>query len=158
MNKLANDIRKTKINNSQLKIPKTYFELNFSSSEIFTETSSSSYQFREDFLSKIKPIRNIPVIFVEGILLLNDLEVADECDAKYFVKLDHETCLVRRKDRTYDPPDPVGYFEQVVWPCYVSNLEELEKSKVKNITYLDGKNSIADNFFNILCDLIRLIA
>jgi hypothetical protein len=128
---------------------------NFTSYEIFQQPTSDSLQFNDSFLSEISSIRATPILFVEGILVLNDVCVANLCDIKYFLKLDYETCLNRRKCRTYDPPDPLGYFDLVAWPFYVKNLEELQNSHVENLAFMTGKDSIAENFSRIFNDLIE---
>jgi len=158
MVKLANDIKKITSVKNTVKIPQDLATKNFTSTEIFVQTASNSLQFRDDFLAKINPFRGFPILFVEGILVLNDPVVANLCDLKYFIKLDHQSCLTRRCTRVYDPPDPTGYFDKIVWPWYVKNLADLKKSQVNNVTYLDGKDSIADNFSHVLCDLMILLS
>jgi len=152
MEKLADHIRRWK-NKTLPSNTKTWMKRSYTSSDIFV--ADSDLEFRKDFLDEIAPIRGAPMVFVEGILLFNEPNVAGLCDLKYFHTLDYETCLARRKTRTYDPPDMEGYFEQVVWPWYKENRTSMEKSNVKNIALLDGRNSLGHNFSLILNDLIK---
>ena len=100
---------------------------------------------------------NFPqVIIVDGILVLNHPEIVDQCDLKFFLTLDFETCLKRRDLRTYDPPDVPGYFEKIVYPHYVKNLESMKNlDSGDKILYLDGANDIMTNFKIILSEIIK---
>lgn len=35
-----------------------------------------------------------------------------------------KTCNRRRDQRSYDPPDLPGYFEEIVWPVYVKHQKQ----------------------------------
>lgn len=94
--------------------------------------------------------------------------IATICQEKFFIDLDKETILSRRIHRNYVPPDPEGYFDQWVWPMYLSNREALkEQSSISMATklpfidsqlivpvsrfssstaYIDGSQSIEDMF------------
>lgn len=65
------------------------------------------------------------ILILEGFLLLNDHEISDMCDLRYYLTLTREQCWHRRHVRVYDPPDIPGYFEQVVWPEYVKNRDQV---------------------------------
>eukprot|EP00088_Acartia_fossae_P070911 TRINITY_DN9609_c0_g1_i1.p1 TRINITY_DN9609_c0_g1~~TRINITY_DN9609_c0_g1_i1.p1 ORF type:complete len:223 (+),score=24.98 TRINITY_DN9609_c0_g1_i1:349-1017(+) len=96
-------------------------------------------------------LENFPLIIVEGILVLNDERIAQACDFKFFVDLDKETCWQRRQHRTYDPEDQIGYFENLAWPYFKSNLDELKQSpSAADIRWLSGKDSIESNVCNVL--------
>ena len=70
--------------------------------------------------------------------------------------LDFETCLKRRDLRSYDPPDVPGYFEKIVYPHYVQNLESVKHLDGDNkILYLDGANDIMTNFKMIVSEIIK---
>jgi len=158
MSKLEADIRKIKRSNHSMKITHDLLPKHFPPSDIFTEPSSNELQFREDFLAKINPFRGFPITFVEGILILNDPAVANLCDLKYFIKLDQQTCIARRQTRHYEGwAEEDGYFDQVVWPWYGKNLDELTaKNQTDNISYLNGKDLIAKNVSDILYELMIL--
>ena len=96
------------------------------------------------------------VIIVDGILVLNHPEIVDQCDIKFFLTLDFKTCLKRRDLRTYDPPDVPGYFEKIVYPHYVQNLESMKNLDSDNkILYLDGANDLMTNFKMIVSEIIK---
>ena len=62
---------------------------------------------------------------------------------RIFLTLPKEVCLERRTARDYLPPDPLGYFEQIVWPMYLINLNSVRSiycdDKASDcITFLDG--------------------
>ncbi|XP_046574386.1 LOW QUALITY PROTEIN: nicotinamide riboside kinase 1-like [Haliotis rubra] len=60
-----------------------------------------------------------------GFLIYNYSPLAELFDRKYFLTIDKETCKDRRSERVYVPADPPWYFEEVVWPMYNLNLEEI---------------------------------
>ncbi len=76
-----------------------------------------------------------PLVIVEGITIFNSPALRRLCDVKVFLELDKETCWDRRKFRSYDPPDPPGYFDKIVWPFYEKNLAEIK-------TLVDEKDRI----------------
>jgi len=110
-----------------------------------TFKSSSSDELTVDS----KAFDHIKLIIVEGILVLNDPDVANLCQHKFFVELDKPTCWKRRQTRTYDPEDQLGYFESLAWPYYLANLHELKASGVDCI-YLRGEHSVQENVCRIL--------
>jgi len=71
----------------------------------------SDLSFQEDFLAQVEDVRKASLVFVEGILVLNDMKINNLCDVRIFIELDKETCWHRRRNRTYDPQDQIGYFE-----------------------------------------------
>ncbi len=86
--------------------------------------------------------------------VLNDPRVADLCDYQIFIELDRETCWDRRRHRTYDPEDQIGYFDAVLWLWYLKNLEDL-KSAGRPIFYLDGKDTIQENTCHVLNHIFK---
>ncbi|XP_063839741.1 nicotinamide riboside kinase 1-like [Scylla paramamosain] len=78
-----------------------------------------------------------PVLLMDGFILYDDPEILELCDLRYFFTLTQEECWERRSQRTYDPPDPPGYFEACVWPMYEEHLVKV-KEGVPNVVFLDG--------------------
>lgn len=101
----------------------------------------TSTELAAAFPNSIPPTFDKPsipnLLILDGFLLLNEQQVADLCDVKLFVTLDEGSCWARRSVRTYDPPDPAGYFQLCVWPHYLRHLEEV-RNVVPNVVYLDG--------------------
>lgn len=64
-------------------------------------------------------------------------------------ELDKETCWHRRRNRTYDPEDQIGYFEGLAWPYYLHNLRNLRAIETP-IQYMNGAQSLEANFCQIL--------
>ena len=93
------------------------------------------------------------MIFLDGILLFNHSGIAETCDVKFFIELTKEVCWERRQQRSYDPPDPEGYFEKVVWPYYIRNRKEVEE-KVSDVQYLSGSDTLESNFMHILMKVL----
>ncbi|KAF6202731.1 hypothetical protein GE061_003133 [Apolygus lucorum] len=78
------------------------------------------------------------LLILDGFLLFADPRTASACHLKIYLELDYETCRARRNQRTYDPPDVPGYFDQVVWP-EAENAKHFMFSKNSDIVVLDGK-------------------
>ncbi|XP_045620241.1 nicotinamide riboside kinase 2-like [Procambarus clarkii] len=83
-------------------------------------------------------VRNLPVLLLEGFLLFGDDKLAEMCDLRYFLTLNHKLCWERRSSRIYNPPDPPGYFEHCVWPMYESHLKYV-KEHVPDLKFVCGK-------------------
>ena len=93
------------------------------------------------------------IVFLEGILLFNHRGIYDRSDLRFFINLTEETCRQRRSLRHYDPPDPPAYFDRVVWPHYVSNLEEIQDKP--GIAYLSGEDSLETNALKIVSRILQ---
>ena len=65
------------------------------------------------------------VLLVEGILVLNHPPLESLFDLKYYFIVTKEQCEQRRNLRHYEPPDPEGYFEDIVWPQHLEYKQEL---------------------------------
>ena len=95
------------------------------------------------------------ILVVEGIHVLSNNQLFDLCDIKVYVTLDHHTCSLRRKLRSYDPPpNPPGYFEKIVWPTYEEQHQTLSESNL-NIHFLDGRKPMCENFSQLLQLVLR---
>lgn len=117
------------------------------------EVFDSDLSFDENFLNQVEQLKEAPLVFVEGILVLNDRKINSLCDIRIFIELDKETCWQRRRNRTYDPQDQIGYFEGLAWPYYLHNLGHLRTIE-SHVQYLDGARSFQANFcaiLNLLC-------
>ena len=129
--KLASDIEQES-EKTIFEIPKSFdkFQKVFNNFNEFQESETSLFQSQselsESALYLLKDLKNVPLIFVEGITILNHPLTSSVCDLKFFLSLDHATCLQRRDLRSYDPPDVPGYFEQVVWPEYLHLWEDVQ--------------------------------
>ncbi|XP_071442794.1 nicotinamide riboside kinase 2 [Hetaerina americana] len=65
------------------------------------------------------------ILLIEGFLIFNHRPISSLCHLKYYFLLSRAACLARRVQRTYDPPDVPGYFEQCIWPEHVKHRNEL---------------------------------
>ena len=98
------------------------------------------------------------IIILDGILIFNHPELLRICDLKFFFTLEYKTCLERRNLRSYDPPDVPGYFEKIVYPYYVKNLEDMKKLDCKKeIVYLNGANDMSSNFKTIGLSIMEAV-
>lgn len=79
----------------------------------------------------------INILIIEGFMIFNQPELLTLCNIKFHFHLPYEKCFERRRKRTYDPPDVVGYFEMCVWPHYEKNFMEFRDRK--DITFLNGE-------------------
>ncbi|XP_076060275.1 nicotinamide riboside kinase 1 [Oratosquilla oratoria] len=77
------------------------------------------------------------ILLVEGFTLYEHKELEELCDLKFFFTLNKEDCWERRRYRTYEPPDPEGYFDLCVWPMYEQHFNYV-CTQVNGVTFLEG--------------------
>ncbi|CAG0885648.1 unnamed protein product [Cyprideis torosa] len=76
------------------------------------------------------------LIVVDGFTIFGHEPLLPLLDLKYFFTLPKDEARRRRLLRVYDPPDPDGYFDLIVWPMHKKHLQEIQKKG--GITFLDG--------------------
>lgn len=98
---------------------------------------------------------NVEILLIEGFLIFDYPPFVDLFQLRYFFKLDKKTCQERRLRRVYEHSTEVdGYFDQYVWPQYLTHLEFVEQN-MKNIKYIIGispnpENEIIQHIFEVL--------
>ena len=105
-----------------------------------------SETFLTDLNNLIKSNSNCDFIFVDGFMLFAYNELIEKFDKKYFFILDKDECLKRRLNRNYKTVGTLEYFEQLVWPNYISYYDKCLNSKFKNFVYLNGCDDFIDTF------------
>lgn len=121
-------------------------------------TTSEMIPANECLLKKMQTLKYIPnILILDGFLIFNDEEIRDLCDIKCYFTLDKATCWSRRKLRSYEPPDVPGYFEQFVWPTYITHFEQVLRT-VKNVYFFDGADSMEHNFRSVLHKLLAFLS
>jgi len=98
------------------------------------------------------------ILIIEGFLIMNFQPLVDLMDHKFYLTLTEEKCRERRRLRSYDPPDPAGYFELCVWPMYLKHFEEMTNTPQNNITLLNGaddQETIFDQVYRSVLDGIK---
>uniref|UniRef100_A0A5K4F9J4 Uridine kinase n=1 Tax=Schistosoma mansoni TaxID=6183 RepID=A0A5K4F9J4_SCHMA len=95
----------------------------------------------------------IRILIIEGILIMNKMELRNMMDLRIFLKITYENMLQRRKLRKYNTPDPPNYFAKYVWPTYLRTLDILEYSK-DSIYYFDSNNGI-ETLFKEICQCVN---
>nr|BAN20678.1 unkown protein [Riptortus pedestris] len=88
------------------------------------------------------------ILVLDGFLLLSHKQISSLCSIKVYLDLDYEEVRKRRLTRSYDPPDPPGYFDKVVWPESRKAKEHMF-IRNKDILLLSGKNTIEQNLDKI---------
>ena len=106
-------------------------------------------------LEKIIKSGKYDLIFLDGILLFEDEKLNKMLDRKYFLDLDKEECYRRRQTRNYIIADTAKYFDRCVWNEF-SKYKQKCQSTLKNVTYLNGSDTV-DNIFNFVLSDIQKI-
>lgn len=68
----------------------------------------------------------IDILLIEGFVIFNDSTLLSLCKLKFHLHIPYEKCFERRRRRTYEPPDVLGYFERCVWPMYMQHFAEFK--------------------------------
>lgn len=95
------------------------------------------------------------VLLVEGIMIFNNRDMLACFDHKYFITLSKNECWDRRRQRVYEPPEPEGYFDKIVWPYYLKFKAEI--SNLSDIVFMDGMKSIEQLFGQLLTDVDKML-
>lgn len=79
------------------------------------------------------------VLVIEGFLIFNCKDIRDMCQIKFDMRLTYDECFKRRQNREYNPPNPTGYFEKILWPFYLKHLDEYKD--IKDLHIMNGEIS-----------------
>ena len=94
-------------------------------------------------------------LILEGHVLLNHQPFRDLLDRRFFITLPEDVCRIRRSQRVYDPPDPPGYFDAIVWPMYLTNKQAMHQIYTdEEIIFLDGMMGL-DHMYEIIGNEMR---
>ena len=107
-----------------------------------------------DWISTHQDLKGQNILIIEGFLIFTYKPLINLFNKKYFIKVDYQSCAARRVHRVYDPPDPPGYFDAVVWPAYHKCLEEIKDQK--DIEYVDGSESLENLKEKLIKDIKSL--
>lgn len=95
------------------------------------------------------------LLLVEGIMIYSHQSLLAYFTKKYFFTLSKDVCWERRSGRTYLPPEPAGYFDQVAWPRYKEHLRDARAQP--DIVYLKGTADLAETFGRVCKDIESLL-
>ena len=118
----------------------------FFENDSFVTTHQPS-QSKVDYL--VERFSHIHLVLMEGHILFNHPPFYNLCNLRYFLTLDEKECRHRRRFRNYDPPNPPGFFDKVVWPAYLERLNDVKS--LPRIQYYDaGATPLLDIYHDIL--------
>uniref|UniRef100_A0A1B6LX11 Phosphoribulokinase/uridine kinase domain-containing protein n=1 Tax=Graphocephala atropunctata TaxID=36148 RepID=A0A1B6LX11_9HEMI len=103
----------------------------------------SMYKHVDNILSRPAPVGNVPLLIIEGFLILSDPHLSSLCHHKLLFTLTRDECQARRSTRVYDPPDVPGYFSDVVWPEYERQLQ-LALALNPDMTLVSGTTDVQE--------------
>lgn len=104
------------------------------------------------FYSPNKPVTTVNIMIIDGFLIFNHGVLNRLCQLKFHIHLPYEKCYERRINRTYDPPDCLGYFEVCVWPMYEQNFADIKNKD--DIMILNGETS-KESLFQHVFDCVK---
>ncbi|XP_066903564.1 nicotinamide riboside kinase 1 isoform X3 [Halyomorpha halys] len=85
------------------------------------------------------------ILILDGFLLLCHQEISEMCNIKVYIDLEYEEVKRRRDTRSYDPPDPPGYFDKIVWPESRVVREKIISTFSRELLLLNGKDPVETN-------------
>ncbi|CAF0893551.1 unnamed protein product [Brachionus calyciflorus] len=151
-----------------LEIPNSFY---LSQDEFYLERNSQNYKFVEEVdsfnfdvisaidmkkfhmeLNKLVRAGQYEYIFLDGILLYEDLNLVKMLDRRYFIDLNKEEAAKRRKSRQYILRETENYFEICAWTEFLKYKQNCIQN-VNNVIYLDGSLPREDIFKFVLNDL-----
>lgn len=80
----------------------------------------------------------VNILLIEGFLIFNHPKLLSLCDVRIEVQITQTICRERRKLRTYNPPNPPGYFETFIWPLYEKHSAEYRRD-VTDLIVVNGE-------------------
>lgn len=102
--------------------------------------------------SKTKATNIVNIMLIDGFTIFNHSVLNRICQLKFHIHLPYEKCYERRKLRTYEPPDVLGYFELCVWPMYERNFNEIKNKE--DVMLLNGETT-QEKLFSYVFNCIR---
>ena len=117
---------------------KLEFKPELNSHNYDTIEAVDSEKFLADLDSLINNNSDCDFVFVDGFMIYAYDDLVEKFDKKYFFILDKEECLKRRLSRNYKTVGSLEYFEQLVWPNYISYYEQCSNGICKDSVYLNG--------------------
>lgn len=123
-------------------------ELNHANWELVTSLDMARLLNDVEEYRSEKPESQQRLLVIEGIVILNYRPIAELCRQKFFITLNKEACWERRQLRSYDPPDPPGYFEKCVWPMYEKHFKEI-KDLYPETVFISGTASKLEIFLEV---------
>lgn len=125
------------------------------STHSYQQNLNPSHMLRNNSTAPSAHFQNnkINILLIEGFLIFNQPELLSLCQMKFHLHIPYEKCFERRRKRSYDPPDVVGYFEMCVWPHYERNF--LEYRDRKDIHFLNGE-ICKEKIFHFVLEKIAL--
>ena len=97
-----------------------------------------AFNFADIDLSKYAAV---PILILEGFMLFESDTLFRNCDVRFFLTLDEDTCRARRALRNFDPPDCPGYFEHCIWPGYQQHYKNFVENR-DGIHSFSGKTNV----------------
>ncbi len=122
------------------------------------EIDSEKVQKLKDFA------HNKTIVIVDGFLIYADKSVYDKFDVSIFLEASKEELKKRREQRkgyvTTEGgywADPVGYFEDFVWPQYLLYNQSVFKGQIKNLTRLSSQQGISTMVHDSIKELLKIL-
>ncbi|XP_048839293.1 nicotinamide riboside kinase 1-like isoform X4 [Brienomyrus brachyistius] len=113
----------------------------------------------DEMMREVQSWQKDPAAFVDSYRLRSQRPKLLEAPADMYTLIIEGFLIYNYSLRTYNPPDPCGYFDGHVWPMYLKNRNEME-DKVSDLVYLDGTQSrekiFADVYKRIKMEMDKL--
>ncbi|XP_023659029.1 nicotinamide riboside kinase 1-like isoform X3 [Paramormyrops kingsleyae] len=102
----------------------------------------------DEMMCEVRAWQKDPAAFQDSCRLRSQCPKMSEAAADMYTLIIEGFLIYNYSLRTYNPPDPCGYFDGHVWPMYLKNRNEIEDT-VSDLVYLDGTQSREKIFANV---------
>jgi nicotinamide/nicotinate riboside kinase len=125
---------------------------------------TSPIEIDQDLVKRLRDaVNGRKVIIVDGFLIYEDKNVYEQFDVSIFLEASKEELKKRRSQRqgyiTLEGywADPVGYFEEFVWPQYMLYNQNVFQGQIKNLVRLSSQQGISTMVSDSINELYKLL-
>ncbi|KRZ68417.1 Nicotinamide riboside kinase 2, partial [Trichinella papuae] len=98
----------------------------------------------------------VSIIIVEGSMIYNFAPLLDMLEQKFFFTINKNSSKLRRRRRKYEIADVECYFENYVWPSYLTSLKMAEEN-ADSFLFVNGEDELDANISYVMTEIMKHI-